>query len=211
MKGNFWDERYGKEAVGDDFAYGKQPNDFLAQTVESMKLTGAGKRCLLLADGEGRNGVFMAKQGYQVVSVDFSKVGMDKAQRLAKDECVTIETIVADLAQYDLGTQKWDCIVGISCHLPAPIRTKVLEAIPASLKPGGRFILECYTPKQLEFKTGGPPGPEMMYSSDILSKAFGSALVTEKNEEIVREVVEGTYHTGKAAVVQFIGKKEGAE
>lgn len=201
----FWDERY---AEG-EYAYGKEPNDFLKETVAELMLPKG--RCLLLADGEGRNGVFMAGLGFEVVSVDFSSAGMEKAQLLAKDRNVKIETVVADLGEYDLGSEQWDCIVGIYCHLPPPVRAKVLAAIPGSLKREGHFLLECYTPNQIKNKTGGPPSPEPMYTNKILSDALGSHLEVIRNTETERDVFEGKYHTGKAAVVQFIGKKSNGE
>ena len=169
-----------------------------------------GKKCLLLADGEGRNGVYMAELGYNVVSVDYSPVGLSKAQQLAAQKQVQITTVEADLNDFDLGTGEWDCIVGIFCHLPPPIRSRVLAAIPASLRDDGMVIFECYTPDQLEKKTGGPPVPEPMYSKAIFSEAFDAfrpSLAIERNEELVRMVQEGAYHNGESAVVQFIARK----
>ena len=166
-----------------------------------------GGKCLLLADGEGRNGVYMAEQGFRVTSVDFSASGLEKARALAQQRGVSIETVQADLADYDLGTEQWDCIVGIYCHFPPAVRNKVLKAIPGALKKGGRFVMECYTPDQLQYGTGGPPTAEPLYTSKLLEEALGQHLEVLRNEELEREVVEGKYHTGKAAVVQFIGKK----
>lgn len=155
------------------------------------------------------------KQGYDVTGVDSSKVGLAKAQKLAKQRGVKIKTVVADLAEYDFGTNQWDCIVGIFCHLPPPIRQQVLERIPIALRPNGCVLFECYTPAQLEYKTGGPPLADLMYSAEIFSSAFGSSDADkqqqpkiERNEELVRDVVEGKYHTGKGAVVQLIARKE---
>lgn len=209
---SWWDERYGE----DEFAYGTEPNDFLKETVPKLDLP-KNSKCLMLADGEGRNGVFMARQGFNIVSVDYSKAGLEKTTALAESNSVSVETVLADLADFDFGTEQWDCIVGIYCHLPPPIRSKVLRAIPNSLKPGGYLILECYTPKQLEYKTGGPPVEALMFSSKLLADAFetndgqGNILGVERNQELVRDVVEGIYHTGKGAVVQFIGRKKGAK
>jgi SAM-dependent methyltransferase len=196
-----WDKRYSVT----EFAYGTEPNDFLKDIVPSLGVSSG--KCLLLADGEGRNGVYMAQQGFDVVSVDYSKEGMEKAKKLAAEKSVSLEAVVADLGEYDLGTAQWDCIVGISCHFPPSIRSRVLGAISGALKPGGYFVLECYTPAQLEYKTGGPPIPALMYSKAVLSEALGNKLEVLKNEELVRDVVGGQYHTGKAAVVQFIGRK----
>jgi len=199
-----WDERYSE----DGFAYGTEPNDFLRETLPTLELPkGAAPKCLLLAEGEGRNAVFMAKQGWEATGVDSSSVGLAKAQTLAQERGVKIETEVADLETYDLGASKWDCIVGIFCHMPPPVRARVLSSVPTALAPGGYFVLECYTPQQLEFKTGGPPVEALMYTSQILQDALGDSLEIVKNEEVVRDVIEGKYHTGKAATVQFVGRK----
>lgn len=208
-----WDERYSESG----FAYGTEPNDFLRETLQRLEFdddhdqTGGAattqRSCLLLAEGEGRNAVFMAERGWQATGVDSSSVGLDKAEKLAKERGTEISTIVADLETFDLGASKWDCVVGVFCHLPPPVRARVLSSIPTALKPGGYFVLECYTPKQLEFKTGGPPVEALMYSRQILQEALGGFLDVIKNEELVREVVEGKYHNGRAAVVQFVGRK----
>ena len=207
---NMWDERYAET----DFAYGTAPNDFLKKILPTLEgVVPQTSSCLLLAEGEGRNAVYMAQQGWpKPTAVDSSSVGLVKAQKLANDKGVAIAVECADLATYELGggegrPPKWDCIVGISCHLPPPIRDRVLQNVPRALKPGGYFVLEAYTPQQLEYKTGGPPAAEMMYSRQILQDAFEGHLEIVRNQEVVREVVEGKYHTGRAAVVQFVGRK----
>ena len=197
-----WDERYSEHG----FAYGVEPNDFLAATLPTLNLP-KDASCLFLAEGEGRNAVWAAEQGFQVVAVDSSTVGLEKAQTLARERGVSIQTEVADLGDYDFDVARWDCIVGIFCHLPPMIRQRVLAAIPEALKPGGVFVLEGYTPKQLEYKTGGPHASDLMYTSEILKTAFEGKLEIERNEELMREVVEGKYHSGLAAVVQCIARK----
>jgi SAM-dependent methyltransferase len=197
-----WDERYSEGG----FAYGTEPNDFLKEMLPTLSLP-SGSKALLLADGEGRNGVFCAESGLQVTAVDVSQVGLDKAAALAETRGVKIETVQADLASYDIGNDQYDLIVGISCHLPPPVRLRVLEAIPKALKKGGYVLFECYTPAQIEFKTGGPPVPELMYTSQIFREAFDGQLEIQRNSELVRDVVEGKYHAGKAAVVQFLGRR----
>lgn len=200
----FWDDRYGEGG----FAYGMNPNDYLKETLSKIDASERkGKRCLLLADGEGRNGVYMAELGYDVVSVDYSPVGLAKAKELAAQRGVSITTVEADLNDYDLGQAQWDCVVGIFCHLPPPVRAKVLTAIPDSLKQGGMVIFECYTPDQIEKKTGGPPVAGPMYSQAIFSDAFSGKLTIERNAELIRNVHEGPYHNGESAVVQFFGRK----
>lgn len=200
---SFWDGKYSDKAL---FVYGTEPNDFLKDILPLLNLP-TGANCLLMADGEGRNGVFMAQQGCNVTSVDISKEGLNKAEALAKQRGVSITTVLADLGEYNFGTEQWDCVVGIFCHLPPPIRSRVLQAIPTSLKAGGTFVLECYTPDQLKYKTGGPPSAELTFSSQIMFEAFDGNLAIERNEELIRNVVEGTLHTGTAAVVQFVGRK----
>jgi SAM-dependent methyltransferase len=203
----FWDDKYGDPNI---YTYGTEPNDFLKEMVKKFAIPGKEKcSCLMLADGEGRNGVFMAQQkGFdKVVSVDISEAGLAKANSLAKEKGVEIETVLADLGEFDFGDEQWDCIVSIFCHVPPPVRQRVLEQIPKSLKAGGYFVMESYTPKQLEYKTGGPPVPELMYTQQILDQAFQQSLEILKNEELDRHVVEGTLHTGLAAVVQFVGRK----
>ena len=215
---DFWDERYGQSQ--DDYTFGIEPNDFLKEIYETVfskvfvrEKRGANVKVLMLGEGEGRNGVYLAKNGsYDVTAVDISNVGLEKANKLAQMNGVTITTIQEDLKTYDFGVEKWDIIISISCHLPPMIRHKVLhEDICKSLKVGGYFLLEGYTPEQLNYKTGGPPTADMMYTSKILDEAFpvdSSPLETLKNVEIVRDVVEGTAHTGKASVVQYLGQKK---
>ena len=199
-----WDVRYSEEG----FAYGTTPNHFLEETLPTLTDLPKDAKCLLLAEGEGRNAVHMARLGFDVTGVDSSAVGLKKAQELASSHQVSITTEVADLADYDYGETAWDCIVGIFCHVPPPIRARMLKAIPRALKPGGYAIFECYTPQQIEFKTGGPPVAAPMYSAEIFRQAFADGkLEIIRNEEVNRQVIEGKYHTGTAAVVQFIGRK----
>ena len=218
----FWDERYASsQDQGGKYTFGLEPNDYLKEIYDTVLVKSFGtssdagekKKVLMLGEGEGRNGVFLAKQGgYDVTAVDISNVGLEKAQTLAKENGVTITTIHEDLKTHDFGVEQWDLIVSIFCHLPPLIRHKVLhEDICKSLKRGGYFLLEGYTPEQLTYKTGGPPSADMMYTSKILDEAFpvdSSPLETLKNVEMVRDVVEGTAHTGKASVVQYLGQKK---
>ena len=151
-----WDKEYDRE----EYIYGKLPNDFLKSHFDSLP---KGK-VLLLAEGEGRNTVFLAKLGYSVTAVDISSVGLKKAEKLAKENNVTIETICADLEVFDLGEDKWDGIVSIYCHLPPTLRQDLYNRIQLALKPSGVFLLEGYRPEQLGYKTGGPPVASMMIS-----------------------------------------------
>mmetsp|Transcript_27760 Transcript_27760/g.54278 ORF Transcript_27760/g.54278 Transcript_27760/m.54278 type:complete len:227 (-) Transcript_27760:40-720(-) len=196
-----WEQRYGAE----EYAYGKAPNDFLNECAPKLA---QGSRILCIAEGEGRNAVFLATQGHTVTAVDMSAAGIAKVEKLAAENGVTdkISAFVKNLADYDLGTSEWDAIVSIFCHLPPPLREKVHKACVVALKPGGKLILEGYTPAQLELKTGGPPVAEMMFSKEQNEKDF-EGLKVIRNEELVRDVVEGIYHTGKGAVVQLFAEK----
>jgi len=195
-----WDERYGQAG----FIYGTEPNDFLAANAE-RHLPSKGE-VLSLAEGEGRNAVFLARLGFRVTGVDGSRVGLEKAQRLAEERGVRIETAVADLAGYDLGKERWDGIVSIWCHMPTEQRARLHRAVVAALKPGGVFLLEAYTPKQLEYKTGGPSTKELLMTlAAVREELAGLELVV--GEEKLREVHEGSYHDGMSAVLQVIARK----
>lgn len=195
-----WDQRYGEPG----FAYGTEPNDFLAANAERHLRAGGDVLCL--AEGEGRNAVFLARRGFRVTGVDGSAVGLEKAHRLAAQHGVTIETHVADLADFDLGVARWDGIVSIWCHTPAPVRARLHRAVVAALRPGGVLLLESYTPKQLEYRTGGPPTSALMMTlAEVREELAGLELLTA--EEKLREVHEGKYHEGMSAVLQVIARK----
>jgi 2-polyprenyl-3-methyl-5-hydroxy-6-metoxy-1,4-benzoquinol methylase len=197
----YWDQRYRGEA----YFYGFRPNDFLR---EHAGLFQAGDRVLSLAEGEGRNAVFLAQHGCQVRGVDFSAQGYKKALELAQQQGVSIEYDVADLTRYDMGEAKWDGVVSIFCHLSESDRPALYRSIKRGLKPGGIFLLESYNKKQLEYGTGGPKDAFHLVSLTDLTGAFdGFEIVLAR--DIVRDVQEGTHHNGAGAVTQFIGRKAG--
>ena len=194
-----WDQRYSR----DNYAYGTKPNDFLMEMSDKLP-TG---KVLCLAEGEGRNAVWLAEQGYQVTAVDASKVGLQKARKLAKARGVEITTVHADLADYDIGTQQWDAIISIFCHLPHDLRQDIHRRCVKGLRDKGMMLLEAYTPLQLEYKTGGPPVAEMMVDVQSLSsELIGLEFLHLK--ECVREIHEGELHNGTGAVVQALAKKQ---
>jgi len=196
-----WDERYSSK----EYFYGKEPNDFLR---ESLHFIQPGKSVLCLAEGEGRNAVFVAQaiSGVRVTAVDASIVGLEKTQQLAREKNVVVSTIHADLAVYDLGIEQWDTIISIWCHLPSQLRKQVHAAIVRALKPGGRLILEAYTPQQLKHGTGGPKSPEMlMQLSELKLELEGLSFVV--GHECEREIHEGHGHFGTSSVVQVIAEK----
>lgn len=194
-----WDQRYGEPG----FAYGTAPNDFLAAHAERLPSKG---EILCLAEGEGRNAVFLARLGFRVTAVDSSAVGLEKANALAAQHGVTIQTVVADLAAFDLGVARWDGIVSIWCHTPPGLRARLHRSSVAALKPGGVFLLEAYTPKQLEYKTGGPSAAALLMTlAEVREELAGLELI--EAEEKLREVHEGRYHDGMSAVLQVVARK----
>ncbi len=195
-----WDERYGEPG----FVYGTEPNDFLAANAERFLRPGGDILCL--AEGEGRNAVFLARLGFHVTGVDGSAVGLAKARRLAEQRGVAIQTVVADLADFDLGFERWDGIVSIWCHTPAALRQRLHRSAVAALRPRGVLLLESYTPKQLEYKTGGPPTADMMMTLAAVREEL-DGLEFLVAEEAVREVHEGKSHSGPSAVLQVIARK----
>lgn len=193
-----WDERY---AEG-EYAYGKQPNDFL---VENFKVIPKGK-VLSLAEGEGRNAVFLAQQGYDVTAVDGSSVGLEKAQKLAQEKGVKITTIQADLDSYEIETNMWDGIISIFCPLTESQRQRIHQQVVLGLKENGVYLIEAYTPEQVELGTGGGKSIETMTTKQSLEQDL-SALKFLKLHQTIREIIEGKYHTGMGSVVQGIAVK----
>ena len=196
---NKWDQRYSEAG----YAYGTDPNDFLR---ESTHLLPKGGRVLCLAEGEGRNSVFLARHGFQVTAVDSSTVAMEKTQRLAQQHGVEVETIVDDLATFTFAPNQYNAIISIFCHLPPPLRKTVHQSIQGSLKDSGIFLLEGYTPKQLEHGTGGPPIAELLMNlKEIREELFPLTIL--HGLELERNILEGKLHTGFGAVVQLIAQK----
>ena len=194
----FWDDRYGTA----EYLYGTEPSDFLAERYSALP---AGGEILCLADGEGRNGVFLATQGLRVTGVDSSAVGLEKARRLAAERGVSLDTVVADLADWELGEERWDGVVSIWAHLPAPLRATLHPRIARALRSGGILLLEHYHPRQLAYGTGGPPDPTMMLTLDELFAAF-PAWVRLHAFEGERVVVEGTQKVRPGVVVKPVSK-----
>jgi SAM-dependent methyltransferase len=196
-----WDERYSEPG----YAYGTEPNGFLASVVDCIPEG----RVLCLAEGEGRNAVFLARHGYDVTAVDASRVGLTKANNLAAERGVTITTINADLTEFDIEPGAWQGIVSIFCHLPPLIRAGLHERCLRGLAPGGVFVLEGFNPRQLELRTGGPKTRELLMELDIIRQEL-PGLRFEIAREIERPVEEGKYHRGTAAVVEILAVKASA-
>jgi len=199
MSSQFWDERY----AADELVYGSAPNDFLAQQAHRFHKAG---RALDVGAGEGRNALFLASLGLDVLAVDQSAVGMQKAQRLARERGLSLRTQAADLNDFQAEPNFFDVISSIFVHLPAALRAKVHKNVITWLKPGGVFVLEAYAPDQLHRDTGGPKDPLLLAPlQTLLAELFG--LTIEHQAALVRNVGEGRYHSGEASVVQVVGRK----
>lgn len=194
-----WNERYASA----EYVYGTEPNDFLA--LHGAKLAGP---VLSLAEGEGRNAVYLASLGLDVLGVDASSVGLEKAHALAARRGLAIRTEVADLADYLPGSQRFGAVVSIFAHLPGALRARLYPLLVEALLPGGLVVLEAYSERQLSYGTGGPKDADMLMSESKLRAGFAGLEILQL-QEIEREVIEGSYHTGLASVVQFIGRKPG--
>lgn len=199
MMKDFWNSRYAE----DTYAYGEEPNDFLR---ESAHVFGPGGRILLLAEGQGRNAIWLAKQGFDVVAVDQSEVGLRRANELAAKYHVRITTWVADLMAWEAEGNAYDGVVAIFAHLPKPGRHTMHQMAVRALRSGGVAVVEAYTPRQLANGTGGPKTVELLVEPEDLRSEF-EGLEIERLQELERDVVEGEYHNGRAAVVQMIGRK----
>ena len=193
----FWNHRYAMPG----FAYGTEPNDFLRELAPTLK-----GPVLCLGEGEGRNAVFLAQRGLDVTAVDLSAIGLEKASKLATERGVALTTQVADLADFDLGTERWGAIVSIWCHLPDWVRAKVHGGVKTALVPGGVFVLEAYTPRQLKFDTGGPKNAELLYEPEAVRTEL-AGLTLERCVELERDVSEGDWHRGKSAVLQVLARR----
>lgn len=199
MTAEFWDERYSHP----NFVFGYRPNDFLKAQARLLK---PGSRVLCLGDGEGRNGVWLAERGHDVVSLDFSRVALDKAEQLAAERGVSLETWHVDLAEWvdhPDPLRQWDAVVSIFVHLPADLRRRVAVAVTRQSAPGAKLILEAYTPAQIALGTGGPTDPALLLTRDAVLHDWADWRLDVRLVE--RRIFEGMGHQGLSSVVQALG------
>jgi SAM-dependent methyltransferase len=195
-----WERRYDVP----DYIFGKEPNYFLASC--KMLLPASGK-ALAVADGEGRNGIWLAEQGLEVVSIDFSPAAQQKAQALAKKRDVKINFERADVHTWYYPEATFDVVVEIFTQFSSPAdRTKKWAGMRKTLKPGGLMIIQGYTPKQLQYDTGGPKQIENLYTRAMLEETFRGFRDMKIVEEEV-EMHEGASHGGMSAVINFTARK----
>ena len=197
-------ERWNARFAGEDYFYGTEPNAFLVSQRGRLR---PGRKALAVADGEGRNGVWLAEQGLGVVSVDFSPAALEKARRLAARRGVAIETQCDDLALWDWGPPRFDAVVGIFIQFAPPaLRAKIFHHMQQVLKPGGLLLLEGYRPEQLDYKTGGPAQIENLYTAALLREAFSDLQILHL-AEYDAEIAEGNGHRGMSALIDLVAQK----
>ena len=197
-------ERWESRFSGTDYHFGTEPNAFLKSKAALLK---PGQTALSVADGEGRNGVFVAQQGLDVLAMDFSPKALAKSQALAKARGVTIRTEQADLETYQWPTAASDVVVAIFFQFCAPpLRSRVFAGIKRALKPGGLLLMEGYRTEQLKYKTGGPSQVENLYTRALLETEFADFASIEI-AEYDKEINEGPGHGGMSALIDLVGRK----
>jgi cyclopropane fatty-acyl-phospholipid synthase-like methyltransferase len=197
---SIWDERYS----GDTYFYGTEPNAFLVSQQARLK---PGMKCLSVADGEGRNGVWLAEQGLDVLSVDASPVAQAKAQRLAQQRGVKMRFAQVDMLTWDGAGETFDVVVAIFIQFVGPAQSAQQFAnLKRFLKPGGLLLLQGYTPRQLDYKTGGPSQVENLYTEAMLREAFADMdiLHLSEHDDIIHE---GDGHKGMSALIDLVVRK----
>jgi SAM-dependent methyltransferase len=195
-----WNARFG----GNEYLFGTSPNAFLASQQHLLK---SGQRALAIADGEGRNGVWLAEQGLQVTAVDFSPVALDKARRLANSRGVDVTFVQADLATWAWQADSFDVVAAIFIQFADPtLRTAIFHGIRRTLVPGGLLLLQGYRPEQIQYGTGGPPHAENMYTAAMLREAFHDFEIVSlvEHDSVIQE---GTGHHGVSALVDLVARK----
>jgi SAM-dependent methyltransferase len=195
-----WNKRFGNT----DYIFGLEPNEYLR--AQASLLT-PGSRVLCVADGEGRNSVWLARQGMRVDAFDISEVGVAKARKLASEANVPIEFSVADCDGWPWPVETYDAVVAIFVQFADPsMRERLFAHMVGSLKRGGLLVLQGYTAKQLEYKTGGPPIVSHLYTAELLRAAFATLRIVELRE-YEAELTEGTQHHGRSALVGLLARK----
>lgn len=202
MTTNHWDERYRRE----DYLSGREPNAFLKREAHRFQ---KGSRVLAVADGEGRNGVFLAGLGPEVHFVDASSVALEKAARLAWEVGAEIELEHADLSGWAWPQDAYDYVVAIFIQFAEPaLRARLFEEMKRSVRPGGLVLLQGYRPEQVDLGTGGPPQREHMYTRDLLLAAFEDFGILHL-EEHDTAIHEGSRHDGHSALIDLVAQRPG--
>jgi 2-polyprenyl-3-methyl-5-hydroxy-6-metoxy-1,4-benzoquinol methylase len=195
-----WNERY----ATDDYLFGREPNDYLRSHAGLIRPGGC---VLCVADGEGRNSVWLAQQGLQVEAFDIAENGVAKARKLAAKAGVVVDFHVADCDQWAWGDASHDAVVAVFVQFAdPPMRARLFAHMARALKPGGLLILQGYTPRQLDFKTGGPGVLSHLYMAEMLRESFAALQIIELRD-YEAELTEGARHTGRSALVGLVARK----
>jgi SAM-dependent methyltransferase len=198
----FWNERF----ATDHYVFGTNPNEFLASQRSRLR---PGMRALAVADGEGRNGVWLAEQGVEVHAVDASHVALAKAARLAASRHVSVRFEEADLLTWSFPESAYDLVVGIFFQFaPHPERLHIIDGIKRAVVPGGEVILQGYTPRQLAYGTGGPKDPTQLWTPALLEEWFAGWHIEHLREHDA-VLDEGPAHSGMSAVVEMVARRPG--
>lgn len=203
---SIWSKRYSD--AGQDYLFGTEPNRFLARREQRLQ---DGRNAISIADGEGRNSVWLAEQGLEVTGIEISAVAIEKARHLAAARKVEV-----DFVQADMLAPRWppaelqaafDWVIGIFIQFVGPEwRDRQFEVMKQLARPGGRILLQGYTPKQLEYRTGGPSAAENLYTEDILREAFADWEI-EELVEYEDTIAEGSGHVGRSALIGMVARK----
>jgi cyclopropane fatty-acyl-phospholipid synthase-like methyltransferase len=196
-------ERWETRFRGPDYAFGKEPNAFLKAQAPLLR----GRRTALsVADGEGRNGVWLAEQGLDVLTIDFSPAALEKAQALAAERGVKLRTEVADVTTWRWPKNAFDVVAAIFIFVGPRERDAFFTNLKNTLAPGGLLLIQGYRPKQLEYRTGGPPDAARMYTRDILQAGFGDMAKLDIREHD-STISEGSSHVGMSALIDLVATK----
>lgn len=205
----FWSGRYA--AAGDDYLFGTAPNKFLKSQLHRLR---PGLKALSVADGEGRNSVWLAEEGLAVTAVEVSPVALHKARRLAVTRHAKVDFMLADILKWAWPEAGYDVVAGIFIQFAAPAeRSFLFERMQAAISPGGLLLLQGYTPKQLEYRTGGPSAVENLYTEKLLQDAFTDMEILElrEHEDILEEGSGGQRgHWGRSALIDLVARKKAA-
>jgi SAM-dependent methyltransferase len=201
---SFWNQRYAQ----DEYAYGTEPNSFFKKELDQLKPA----KLFLAAEGEGRNAVYAAQQGWEVVCYDFSEEAQKKALKLAQEKGVSIDYRLGSLEDINFDSAEFDAVGIVFVQFPEAIRRQNFHKIISFLKPGGTMILEAFSKSHLEDQrenpsVGGPKNINQLYDLEAIKKDFEDFEVSIASEERT-DLNEGLYHRGRSSVVRFVGKKK---
>lgn len=196
---NHWNDRFSNE----NYMYGTEPNVFLAEMQKKLQLNG---NALAIAEGEGRNAVFLAQQGMNVTTWDYAESGLQKTKKLAALKGITVNTKLVDLNDAEWESNQWDEIVCVFGHFPTDLRKKTLQGVKGAVKPGGYYVTEVYSHCQIPYKSGGPKELDFLYRPEEFIETFSDwRIVHFFMGEVIRH--EGELHNGLSHVIQFVGQK----